>query len=150
MLLELSISLYFFILILFSLSSHCVYYCILLVLNALVSGFICYLLYGYSWYSLIFCLVYIGGVYILFIFMSIFNPNDNFVSYYNLSIFSMIFMFIIGLLCAFVFYSLINIEFSMSLCTVSEGSFYLCLCLTLVFGFLVLSLIGGFKMNFYR
>nr|YP_009049015.1 NADH dehydrogenase subunit 6 [Taenia regis]BAP10788.1 NADH dehydrogenase subunit 6 [Taenia regis] len=150
MLLELLIAFYFYVLFLFSMVSHCVYYCILLVVNALVSSLICYLVYGFSWYSLIFCLVYVGGVYILFIFVSIFNPNDNSISYHNVSEFSIGLCVVLGLMCVFVFYSLVEVEFSNFLCTVNEGSFYVCLCLTLIFGFLVLSLLSCWSMNFYR
>nr|BAP10848.1 NADH dehydrogenase subunit 6 [Taenia sp. MZH:127052] len=150
MVLELLVTFYFFILLLFSLSSHCVYYCILLVVNALVSCVICYLIYGFSWYSLIFCLVYVGGVYILFIFVSVFNPNDSFTIYHKFGGISSVLCFVIGLLCMCLYYSLVNVEFSSSLCTVVEGGFYVCLCLTLIFGFIVLSLLISWKMNFYR
>nr|YP_008082881.1 NADH dehydrogenase subunit 6 [Taenia serialis]BAN21743.1 NADH dehydrogenase subunit 6 [Taenia serialis] len=150
MILEILITFYFFVLLLFSLSSHCVYYCVLLVVNALVSCLICYLVYGFSWYSLIFCLVYVGGVYILFIFVSVFNPNDSFAIYHKVGESGVILCFVIGLLCMCLFYGLINIEFSNFLCTVTEGSFYICLCLTLIFGFVVLSLLVSWKMNFYR
>nr|YP_007890956.1 NADH dehydrogenase subunit 6 [Taenia ovis]BAN15616.1 NADH dehydrogenase subunit 6 [Taenia ovis] len=150
MLLEILIASYFFVLLLFSLSSHCVYYCVLLVINALISCLICYLVYGFSWYSLVFCLVYVGGVYILFIFVSVFNPNDSFAIYHGVGESNIVLCFVIGLLCVCLFYSLVNVEFSSSLCTVVEGSFYVCLCLTLIFGFVVLSLLVSWKMNFYR
>nr|YP_009049027.1 NADH dehydrogenase subunit 6 [Taenia arctos]BAP10800.1 NADH dehydrogenase subunit 6 [Taenia arctos] len=150
MLLEVLITFYFFVLSLFSLSSHCVYYCVLLVINALISCLICYFIYGFSWYSLIFCLVYIGGVYILFIFVSVFNPNDSFTIYHSVSEFNVVFGFVMSLLCVCLFYNLVSVEFSNFLCTVVEGGFYICLCLTLIFGFIVLSLLISWKMNFYR
>nr|YP_003001980.1 NADH dehydrogenase subunit 6 [Taenia multiceps]ACS37256.1 NADH dehydrogenase subunit 6 [Taenia multiceps] len=150
MVLEILVTFYFFILLLFSLSSHCVYYCVLLVINALVSCLICYLVYGFSWYSLVFCLVYVGGVYILFIFVSVFNPNDSFAIYHKVGESSIVLCFVIGLLCMCLFYSLVNTEFSNFLCTAVEGVFYVCLCLTLIFGFVVLSLLVSWKMNFYR
>nr|UEC44183.1 NADH dehydrogenase subunit 6 [Taenia caixuepengi] len=150
MMLSWLIVLYFINLMMFSLNSHCIYYCLLLVVNALVASFICYFVYGFSWYTLIFCLVYIGGVYVLFIFVSVFNPNDNFISYSGIGSFSVSFFFLLCVLSLLTFYSIPDVECSNLLCTVSEGWFYLCLCLTLVFSFLVLSLLSSWKFSFYR
>nr|BAV82569.1 NADH dehydrogenase subunit 6 [Taenia asiatica] len=150
MVLEVLVTSYFFVLLLFSLSSHCVYCCVLLVVNALISCLICYLVYGFSWYSLVFCLVYVGGVYILFIFVSVFNPNDSFAIYHKVGEFNVVLCFVVGLLCSCLLYGLVNIEFSNFLCTIVEGSFYVCLCLTLIFGFIVMSLLVSWKTNFYR
>nr|YP_001527644.1 NADH dehydrogenase subunit 6 [Taenia saginata]AAV65592.1 NADH dehydrogenase subunit 6 [Taenia saginata] len=150
MVLEALVTSYFFVLLLFSLSSHCVYYCVLLVVNALISCLICYLVYGFSWYSLVFCLVYVGGVYILFIFVSVFNPNDSFPIYHKVGESNVVLCFVVGLLCVCLFCGLVNVEFSSFLCTVVEGSFYVCLCLTLIFGFIVMSLLVSWKTNFYR
>nr|UFQ88831.1 NADH dehydrogenase subunit 6 [Rhinebothroides sp. MZUSP 8019] len=152
MLLTLFLFCYFFCVSLFSLVSHPVYYCILLVANSLLCSLVCFCVYGYSWYALLFCLVYIGGVYILFVFISVHNPNSNTVSYWNLSSVGF-FLFIFSCLVmggVFIFYSSIESEFSSFLCTLSEGYFYLCMCLTLLFGFCVLSLIMSVKMNHYR
>nr|UFQ88783.1 NADH dehydrogenase subunit 6 [Rhinebothroides sp. MZUSP 8015] len=152
MLLTLSFLFYFFCITLFSLISHPVYYCILLVINSLLSSFICYCVYGFSWYALLFCLVYIGGVYILFVFVSVHNPNSSVVSYWNFnSIGNFLFIFfclIIGSI--ILFYSSLECEFSSFLCSLSEGYFYLCMCLTLLFGFCILSLIMSVKINHYR
>nr|YP_007889820.1 NADH dehydrogenase subunit 6 [Taenia twitchelli]BAN15652.1 NADH dehydrogenase subunit 6 [Taenia twitchelli] len=150
MILEIFFSFYLFVLFLFSLSSHCLYYCVLLVLNSLIGSLICYILYGFSWYSLLLCLVYIGGVYILFIFVSIFNPNDSFIMYSSLNNFKLIIMFVISVLCLFFVFSMIDIDYSYYLCTSKEGSFYIFLCLMLLFGFIVLSMLFNIKMNFYR
>lgn len=150
MLLEVLIAFYFYTLFLFSIVGHCVYYCILLIIKALISRLICYLVYGFRWYSLIFCLVYIGGVYVLFIFVSIFKPNDNSIGYHKINEFSIGLCVVLRLMCVFAFYRLIEVEFSKFLCTVNEGRFYVCLCLTLIFGFLVLSLLSCWRMKFYR
>nr|UFQ88891.1 NADH dehydrogenase subunit 6 [Rhinebothrium sp. MZUSP 8024]UFQ89203.1 NADH dehydrogenase subunit 6 [Rhinebothrium cf. copianullum DJM-2021] len=152
MLLSLSFFLYFFSLCLFSLVSHPIYYCILLVINSLICSFICYCVYGFSWYSLLFCLVYIGGVYILFVFISVHSPNNSIVSYWNFSsIGSFLFIFCC-LVSGYIIinYTVINTDFSNFLCTVNEGYFYLCMCLTLLFGFCILSLIMSVKVNHYR
>nr|YP_007891016.1 NADH dehydrogenase subunit 6 [Versteria mustelae]BAN15700.1 NADH dehydrogenase subunit 6 [Versteria mustelae] len=146
----LCISLYFFVLLLFSITSHCVYYCVFLVGNALLSSMICYMLYGFSWYSLLFCLVYIGGVYILFIFVSIFNPNNSFVLYSGLNVFGVLFCFVVSVGFCLFFSSYVELEFSNFLCSCSEGSLYVCLCLTLIFGFIILSLVGSVKIMYYR
>nr|UFQ88543.1 NADH dehydrogenase subunit 6 [Rhinebothrium sp. 3 DJM-2021] len=151
MVLASSIFFYFFCLAMFSLVSHPVYYCILLVLNSLICSFICYSVYGFGWYSLLFCLVYIGGVYILFVFVSVHSPNSSVVSYWNSSILgSFIFIFLCIAAGCVIVYSSLNAEFSSFLCTTSEGYFYLCMCLTLLFGFFVLSLVMSVKVNHYR
>nr|UFQ89047.1 NADH dehydrogenase subunit 6 [Serendip sp. MZUSP 7987] len=142
---------YFFCLVLFSLVSHPVYYCVLLVLNSLICSFICYIIYGFSWYSLLFCLVYIGGVYILFVFVSVHNPNSSVVSYWSFSLVSsFLIVFLVLMAGAVVFYVSSVTEFSSFLCTLSEGPIYLCMCLTLLFGFFILSLVMSVKLNHYR
>nr|YP_007890992.1 NADH dehydrogenase subunit 6 [Hydatigera parva]BAN15664.1 NADH dehydrogenase subunit 6 [Hydatigera parva] len=149
MLLELLFGAYLFNSIIFSISSSCIIYCLLLVLNAMLSGLICYVIYGYSWYTLLFCLIYIGGVYISFIFVSVFSPNSSYVA--NLNIWlcgvGLLFVVILGLMG---YYSLVSVEFSEYLCTSSEISMYICFGFTLMFGLLVLSLVFSCKLNFYR
>nr|UFQ89095.1 NADH dehydrogenase subunit 6 [Dollfusiella sp. MZUSP 7992] len=148
---SLSFFLYFTSLVLFSLVSHPVYYCILLILNSLICCFICYSIYGFSWYALLFCLVYIGGVYILFVFVSVHSPNNSVIPYWNLGfVGSCVLLSLLLLSGVTVFYISINTEFSSFLCTVSEGYFYVCMCLTLLFGFAILSLIMSIKINHYR
>nr|AAK51687.1 NADH dehydrogenase subunit 6 [Echinococcus granulosus] len=151
MLLEVFIVMYFCVLVLFCFTSHCIYYCVMLVVNALLASCICYLVYGFSWYSLLLCLVYVGGVYVLFIFVSVFSPNSNFVLYYSVWEVGICLWFGFGLfICVLIYYLLVGSEFSGMLCNVSEGWLYLCLCLSLVFGFLVLSVVVSSKVNFYR
>nr|UFQ89239.1 NADH dehydrogenase subunit 6 [Caulobothrium sp. MZUSP 8009] len=151
MVLSLAFFFYFFCLVLFSLVSHPVYYCILLVLNSLICSFICYCVFGFGWYSLLFCLVYIGGVYILFVFVSVHNPNSSVISYWNFSVVtSFVSIFFCLMAGVFVYYVSLNTEFSSFLCTLSEGSLYLCMCLTLLFGFFVLSIVMSVKLNHYR
>nr|UFQ89227.1 NADH dehydrogenase subunit 6 [Anindobothrium anacolum] len=142
---------YFFLLSLFSMISHPVYYCVLLVVNSMLCSFICYSLYGFSWYSLLFCLVYIGGVYILFVFVSVHNPNSSVVSYWNLNNFALVLSIFFCVCCGlFIYYLSLFAEFSSFLCSVNEGYFYICMCLTLLFGFFVLSLVMSVKVNHYR
>ena len=142
---------YFLILFLFSLITHPVYYCGLLVVNSLICRLIIYSIFGFSWYSLIFCLIYIGGVYILFVFISVHSPNRKYVSYFSLDfsvVFFLIFCFI--LISCIYMYIVIKSEFSRFLCSLREGKFYVSMCLTLLFGFLVLRLVMSVKINYYR
>lgn len=131
--------------------SHPVYYCLLLVINSLICSFICYSLYGFSWYALLFCLVYIGGVYILFVFVSVHRPKSSILPYWRLKFVgsSMLLALIILLGCVVYCVSL-NTEFRRFLCNLSEGFMYVCMCLTLLFGFFILSLVMSIKLNHYR
>nr|UFQ88579.1 NADH dehydrogenase subunit 6 [Rhinebothrium sp. 1] len=151
MVMALSFFFYFFVLVMFSLISHPVYYCVLLVLNSLICSFISFSIFGFGWYSLLFCLVYIGGVYILFVFVSVHSPNSSSVSYWNFSFLSsFLFLFFCLVTGGIVYYYALNTEFSYSLCTGMEGVFYVCMCLTLLFGFVILSLVMSVKVNHYR
>nr|QXU59655.1 NADH dehydrogenase subunit 6 [Cephalochlamys namaquensis] len=151
MFLNFCLFLYFISLLLFSAISHSVYYCILLVINSIICCFMCYLTFGFSWYALLFCLVYVGGVYILFIFVSVHSPNSSVIPYWSANLYSLLgvtFLCLVGLSSSYFFSS--SYESSNYLCNLSEGSFYVCLCLMLVFGFIVLSLIMSVKENYYR
>nr|UFQ88387.1 NADH dehydrogenase subunit 6 [Rhinebothrium sp. LRP 10405] len=151
MLLSFCLLSYFLCLVTFSLISHPVYYCVLLVLNAMLCSSICYFSFGFSWYSLLFCLVYIGGVYILFVFVSVHSPNTSSMTYWQ---FSPVVWFILIFMCitfgSLLSFTLVSAEFSSYLCTITEGSFYTCMCLTLLFGFIMLSLVMCVKINHYR
>lgn len=142
---------YFLSLILFSLTTHPIYYCGLLVFKAFISSLLCYCLFGFGWYSLLLCLVYIGGVYILFVFVSAFRPKKGFVFNKSRSCKKIfVLLFLVVTLGVSVVYCVTFYEFSRSLCTFSEGNFYICMCLSLVFGFIILSLVVRAKFNHYR
>lgn len=142
---------YFLVLLLFSLVRHPMYYCGLLVVNSLICSFLCYCLLGFTWYSLLFCLVYIGGVYILFIFVSVYRPNSNYCVWLNFELvyvgLGILGLCIIGVCMG---YEVLQLEFRAFLCTSKEGVFYVLVCLTLLFGFLKLRLIMRVKLNYYR
>lgn len=143
--------LYFFILLMFSLVRHCIYYCLLLMVRSLVGGLICYSVYGFSWYSVLLCLVYIGGVYILFIFVSVFNPKNSLITYVKLNYFILFCIAILALACSyFIFYEVLNIEFREHVCTSVEGRFYVCMCFALIFGFIMLRMVIKIKASRYR
>nr|QXU59679.1 NADH dehydrogenase subunit 6 [Cephalochlamys namaquensis] len=151
MFLNLCLFTYFMTLLLFSVISHSVYYCILLVINSLICCTLCYCVFGFSWYALLFCLVYVGGVYILFIFVSVHSPNSSVVPYWNINFYSLTgLLFLGGSLGLTVCFFFTSYECSSYLCNLEEGYFYVCLCLMLVFGFIVLSLIMSVKENYYR
>lgn len=143
--------LYFLLLVLFSLVRHSVYYCVLLVAKSLVCRFICYYLFGFSWYPLLFCLVYIGGVYILFVFVSIYRPNNSYMIHIRLNkIYLFLGGFILFIIGRILLYELLKVEFRRFLCPRREGIFYVFICFTLLFGFLILRMIMRVKLNHYR
>ena len=142
---------YFFSLVLFSLIRHPVYYCLLLIFKALVCSLINFSEYGFSWYPLLFCLVYIGGVYILFIFVSVHTPNVNAFYYWGLNTTLLLTILSSVIILSFIMYSSsLNSECRRFLKTEAEGYFYVCMCLTLLFGFFILSMIMSVKFKYYR
>nr|ASL24611.1 NADH dehydrogenase subunit 6 [Khawia sinensis] len=141
---------YFFLSCMFVLHTHCIFYCLLLVASCCVSAFICYLVYGFSWYSLLLCLVYVGGVYILFVFVSVRTPNNSPILPTIRRGFG---GGLIGFLFAYsavVMLNLTPIEASHCLCSLVEGNTYVCLCLVLLFGFIVVSIVMSVRPEFYR
>nr|APX55312.1 NADH dehydrogenase subunit 6 [Fasciolopsis buski] len=150
MLVSILIGFYFTCIWGFSLISHPVVYCVLLLGAALSISGLSYLLLGFSWYLAIFCLVYVGGVYVLFIFVSIHNPNP----LPNISG-SVIGLFV--LLCAFLclfsfaFFSFPSLgDESFYLCSFFEGVSYCLFCLVLMLGFICVSVVVSNKSLFFR
>lgn len=143
---------YFSSLIMLCWLSHPIYHCVLLIINSLCSCGICYIVYGFSWYPLLFCLVYVGGVYILFVFISVHTPNRSqfiFVSGIKLIIFFV--LIVVTSYCVADFRSALTYnEGSTVLCNITEGSYYVCLCLTLLFGFIILSVVSSINGSHYR
>nr|YP_010133159.1 NADH dehydrogenase subunit 6 [Hydatigera taeniaeformis]BAV82585.1 NADH dehydrogenase subunit 6 [Hydatigera taeniaeformis] len=144
------LSLYLFNLFLFSLVSSCIYYCIILIINALLSSYIVYEVMGFSWYSLIFCLIYVGGVYILFIFVSFFNPNDSVMISWGFNLVSLVLIFFVFGVSIYMFCELIEFEFSSCVCNFNEIWLYVCFGLMLMFGFVILSMLMSYGVGFYR
>nr|AAN15180.1 NADH dehydrogenase subunit 6 [Paragonimus westermani]QWT69523.1 NADH dehydrogenase subunit 6 [Paragonimus westermani]QWT69535.1 NADH dehydrogenase subunit 6 [Paragonimus westermani] len=145
------LSLYFSSLIGFSFVSHPVVYCILLLTGALgISGYL-YTVLGLSWYLVLFCLVYVGGIYVLFIFVSVHLSNPMSVSGSSgsvlLSVFLLFLLFFSGVpssgmdgFC----------ESSHYLCSYFEGFSYCLFCLILMVGFVGISAVSGEKDSFFR
>nr|YP_010528198.1 NADH dehydrogenase subunit 6 [Echinoparyphium aconiatum]UXW64392.1 NADH dehydrogenase subunit 6 [Echinoparyphium aconiatum] len=150
MLCSLLAGVYFSCLLGFSLVSHPVVYCILLLSSALSVAGIVYLVLGFSWYLAIFCLVYIGGVYVLFIFVSIHSPNP--IASVGGSSFIPIVLF--GVFLAVLHHSFFPLpctcDSSNYLCSYFEGFSYCLFCLVLMVGFISISIVVGGKSSFFR
>nr|YP_009261938.1 NADH dehydrogenase subunit 6 [Echinochasmus japonicus]AKL39066.1 NADH dehydrogenase subunit 6 [Echinochasmus japonicus] len=144
------ISLYFSCLVGFSLVSHPVIYCVMLLIAALSVSGVVYLMIGFSWYLALFCLVYIGGVYVLFIFVSVHCPNAN--TTVGGSVFWALLFFIACLcMCGVSFLPQPGeVEFSYYLCSFFEGFTYCLFCLVLLVGFICISVVYSSKDSFFR
>nr|YP_010372295.1 NADH dehydrogenase subunit 6 [Capsala martinieri]UOX29715.1 NADH dehydrogenase subunit 6 [Capsala martinieri] len=148
----LSLSFYFFFLSLFSFVSNSVGYCILLVMSSLCISLSCFFFSGESWYSLILYLVYIGGVYILFIFISIHIPNTQ--NAHNVSVLSSFYILWVCIESCGPFVGLLNMaslnNYSFYLCSSQGGLSYLFICCFLVLGFTLVSFVSSSKDGFLR
>lgn len=150
MLSVLFLSAYFSSLITFSFVSHPVTYCVLLMIGVLgASGYV-YLLFGFSWYLVLFCLVYIGGVYVLFIFVSVHVPNPSPALGGGVGVYFFSFLFL-GFLFSFVGLGVpCFVERSYYLCSFFEGFSYCLFCLVLMVGFVRVRVVVGEKDSFFR
>nr|YP_010737118.1 NADH dehydrogenase subunit 6 [Tristoma integrum]WEP25113.1 NADH dehydrogenase subunit 6 [Tristoma integrum] len=145
------LSLYFFFLSLFSFVSNSLGYCILLVLSSLCISFFTFLYTGYAWYPLILYLVYVGGVYILFIFLSIHIPNTQ--NTHNSTNLEFFLLFWLCFECCSSFFDpslCVPPNFSFYLCGGHSGLSYLFLCCFLVLGFILVSFVSSSKDGFLR
>lgn len=100
----------------------------------------------------LFCLVYIGGVYVLFIFVSLHNPNPIPALGGGFELVFFVFLFLeVLFLRGGVFGSRLFIEdYSQYLCSFFEGVSYCFFCLILMLGFVVISVVSGDKDSFFR
>nr|YP_008963805.1 NADH dehydrogenase subunit 6 [Paramphistomum cervi]AGV52546.1 NADH dehydrogenase subunit 6 [Paramphistomum cervi]ALC75062.1 NADH dehydrogenase subunit 6 [Paramphistomum cervi] len=144
------LSLYFTCLLMFSFVTQLSVYCMLLVVSALsVAGYI-YSVVGFSWYLALFCLVYVGGVYVLFVFVSVYGPNPFSLSGGSLLAFLGFFVTVWG-----IFGSIMKVvpavcESSEYLCSFYEGFSYCVFCLVLVVGFMCVSIMMSERSSFFR
>lgn len=67
---------YFVSLVSFSFVRSPLGYCVLLVTGALSLSLVSAVRWGVSWYLALFVLVYVGGVYVLFLFVSAHSANS--------------------------------------------------------------------------
>nr|YP_010947758.1 NADH dehydrogenase subunit 6 [Azygia robusta]WMH04205.1 NADH dehydrogenase subunit 6 [Azygia robusta]WMH04217.1 NADH dehydrogenase subunit 6 [Azygia robusta] len=144
------LSVYFSCLVQFSFVTHPVTYCGLLLLSSLSGAGYCVLLSGLSWYVVLFCLVYVGGIYILFIFVSVQTPNP------TPAVASSGSPFFFSFLVFMVLFSFFGegvppySECSHYLCSFFEGFTYCLFCFVLVLGFVIISGVVSSKGSFYR
>nr|YP_009829425.1 NADH dehydrogenase subunit 6 [Enterogyrus malmbergi]QJD07087.1 NADH dehydrogenase subunit 6 [Enterogyrus malmbergi] len=144
------ITFYLLSIVMFGFVNNVIGYCVLLVLNALFCLSIIFLLSGFSWYSLLLYLVYVGGVYILFIFVSVHLPNSmNKSSLGGVSLWCLVFLLwevVNGLLQE----NVLMVDYSHNFCSLFEGVSYLFLSLFLLVSFFIVSYISSSKESFIR
>lgn len=144
------LSVYFTCLFQFSFISHPIVYCMLLLGCCLRGVGFCYTVTGFCWYVIILCLVYIGGVYILFIFVSVHKPNPNSFSGGSLGVFIPLYFVCYWFFSYFDVSYVSYVEKRHYLCTLFEGFSYCLLCLVLLLGFIIISVVSSSKDSFYR
>nr|YP_010853279.1 NADH dehydrogenase subunit 6 [Metorchis bilis]WGM81698.1 NADH dehydrogenase subunit 6 [Metorchis bilis] len=145
------VSLYLTSLLAFSFVTHPASYCFLLLLGAFsVSGYV-YLSLGFSWYLLLFCLIYIGGIYVLFVFVSLRSPNPvpMLGGGSEFLFFAFFFFFCLFVSVGFGSDSCYT-DYSHYLCSYFEGFSYCLFCLVLMLGFVLTSVVGSEKDSFFR
>nr|YP_010704132.1 NADH dehydrogenase subunit 6 [Plagiorchis elegans]WCO87342.1 NADH dehydrogenase subunit 6 [Plagiorchis elegans] len=144
------LSLYLTSLLAFSFVSNPINYCLLLLLSsASITGYV-YLMAGFSWYLILFCLVYVGGVYVLFIFISVHNPNP--LPSLGGGVGSL-FFFIVFFSFSFSIFSFFEPSYydsSHYLCSFFEGFVYFIFCSILIMGFIIVSVVCSEKDSFFR
>lgn len=99
---------------------------------------------------MVFCLVYVGGVYVLFIFVSIHTPNP-LPNFRGISVDGLVLFF--GFLCvfAFIFFSVPSLcDSRFYLCSRFEGVSYCLFCLVLMVGFVCVSVVVSSRGGFFR
>lgn len=144
--------LYFCSLAGFAFIRHPLSFCGLLVFKVLCVVCTAYTLLGLSWYMALLCLVYVGGVYVLFIFVLVHKPNHTpprgvepmlvFVSWLVVA-------------CLLFIYGGSPrrgqiVDKRQYLCRMFEGFSYCLLCLVVLLGFTVVRLVVRRKDSFFR
>lgn len=145
------ISLYFSILLAFSFVSNPVVYCLMLLVRSLCVRSLTYMAIGFSWYLVLFSLVYVGGVYVLFVFVSMHKPNPISsigVGFWRFFLF--LFFFFFGKLYGSFGYRLGFVERSHYLCSFFEGFSYCLFCVVLLLGFVLSRVVLSSKDSFCR
>lgn len=134
----------------FSFVSHPVMLCALLLLKGLsLSGFV-YLLIGVSWYVVLFCIVYVGGVYVLFVYVSIYKPKTFPILSGGYGLYFFLFFFFFFFFSSIDDYCVAFEECSHFVYSHWEGYSYVLLCVVLLFSFVVVSRVVRFKDSFFR
>lgn len=145
------LSLYYASLSMFAFVSHPVSYCFLLLLCVFRVSGVLYLFLGFSWYVILLSLVYVGGVYVLFVFVSVLVPNTSPQVGSRLALFAAFFFFFLAFLSGLGFCGLVSFEEgSHYVCSFYEGLSYCFFCLVLLVGFSILSVVVSEKGSFFR
>nr|QIQ48861.1 NADH dehydrogenase subunit 6 [Schistosoma spindale] len=138
-------SLLFLVLISFTFNSSPLFRSLLILLSSFLISIRIFLELGFSWYFVLFILVYVGGVYIILIYISMAFPNfNNFGVNTQYSFITLVVFFIV-----FIFSSshdnvLGQLELedcSFYLCNVSEILIYMFLCLVLMIGLVFINFV---------
>nr|YP_010166580.1 NADH dehydrogenase subunit 6 [Tamerlania zarudnyi]QRV61249.1 NADH dehydrogenase subunit 6 [Tamerlania zarudnyi] len=143
-------SLYFSGLIHLGLTNNSIVLCGVLVSNTALLVIFTHMLFGFAWYAILFSLVYLGGVFILFIYITVFDPNA-FPG--GLGIVSRLLLFILIVILFYWggFYEVATFdEFAHYICTTEEGHTYVMYCLMTLVVFAFVTMIGGGKGSFFR
>ena len=121
--------------VIFTFNSSSLFRSILILVKSLIVRAQIYLEIGFRWYFLLFILVYVGGVYIILIYISMVSPNFSlfkmrFVSYYFMFGFTFIIWFCVSRI-RMIDYSM-KIECRFYLCKRREILVYIFLCIMLM------------------
>nr|YP_009759661.1 NADH dehydrogenase subunit 6 [Schistosoma indicum]QIQ48873.1 NADH dehydrogenase subunit 6 [Schistosoma indicum] len=138
-------SLLFLVLVSFTFNSSPLFRSLLILLSSFLISIRIFLELGFSWYFVLFILVYIGGVYVILIYISMAFPNfSNFgvntqYSFNLLAVFFMIYVYSSN-------YNSVLSQFefedcSFYLCNVSEILMYVFLCLVLMIGLVYINFV---------
>nr|AFD18224.1 NADH dehydrogenase subunit 6 [Neobenedenia melleni] len=143
------LSLYIMTLFLFTTVSNAISYCILLIVSSLLVSSLFFFFQNAIWYALILYLIYIGGVYILFLFLSIHIPNS--INFNSINLLLLLYCFFFSLEFGNLSINFINIvDFSFYFCNYSEGLSYVFICCFLLVGFILVSFVSSSKIYFCR
>ncbi|NP_066207.2 NADH dehydrogenase subunit 6 (mitochondrion) [Schistosoma mansoni] len=124
---------------------------VLLVLVSFIVSLWIFKVFSFSWYFLLFVLVYVGGIYVILIYVSMAFPNFSLFSF-NLRGWAGFVVLLFLLLGVWSDVSVMDeglMENSFYLCGVSEVLIYLFLCLVLMISLVFINFIVGFSTSSY-
>lgn len=116
----------------------------LIVFSSLVASLLLYIILGFSWYLLLFVLVYVGGVYILFVYMRLVLPNVGLVRYGFSYTVSFIILSLLGLCCGafdLLYTGNVVVDNKVYLCSGFEFFVYLFFCVVLLLGIVLIKFV---------
>lgn len=137
-------------LVTFGFLSHPVSCCFVVLVRSLCLRVFVYLFVGFRWYLVLFCLVYVGGVYILFVYASLYCPN----LFIGLGYRMILFFLCLGLFrvcfCAGFNSGACFIERRHYLCGGEDGFSYRFFCLIMFLGFVLVRFVSSRKDSYIR